>query len=274
VTRYTYRALPGFVSKVPSNGLTANRVTPVFVKDLGVPQSAKLTTAQLSQGIARQSRTPPWFCLAKTLAEPIPSAGKRSAPGEIAPQGGLSSSPYVNASWAGYNVTSNEFNAPINSVSGDFPVTSAPVPAVNSQTFVWIGVGGFSLTASSLIQAGLWVITTSGKRTLSPFLEYVNDSSTDPCCAVIPGSSTVNSGNELAAEVYWTSDTSACFEVYDTTTDEFPIDDCGTVGHSVQHDTSSAEWFMGARRPIRTGTARSPIITTNTKSRRRSPRTL
>jgi hypothetical protein len=101
-----------------------------------------------------------------------------------------------------------------------------------------------SLTASSLIQAGLWVITTSGKRTLSPFLEYVNDSSTDPCCAVIPGSSTVNSGNELAAEVYWTSDTNACFEVYDTTTDEFPIDDCGTVGHSVQHDTSSAEWFM------------------------------
>jgi hypothetical protein len=59
----------------------------------------------------------------------------------------------------------------------------------------------------------------------------------------IPGSSTVSSGNELAAEVYWTSDTSACFEVT-TSLPTFPIDDCGTIGHSVQHDTSSAEWFM------------------------------
>jgi hypothetical protein len=45
---------------------------------------------------------------------------------------------------------------------------------------VWIGVGGFSLTATSLIQAGLWVITTPGKRTLSPFLDYAYDSMTYP----------------------------------------------------------------------------------------------
>jgi hypothetical protein len=244
VSRYTYRALPGFTTKVPASTLTASRITPAVVKDLGVPQSAKLTTAQVRSGIARESRTPAWFCLTKTRTAAIPSAGKRSGPGEMAPQGGLSGSPVVNASWAGFNVTSNEFNAPINSVEGDFPVTSAPVPAVNSQTFVWVGVGGFSPSASSLIQAGLWVITTSGKRTLSPFLEYINDSTTNWCCNLIAGSGTVNSGNELAVEVYWTSDTAACFDVIDLTTDQFPVDACETVGHGVSHDTTSAEWFM------------------------------
>jgi hypothetical protein len=86
VTRYTYGALPGFVSMVPSSALTAGKITPAVVKDLGVLQSAKPITAQMRQGIARESRTPSWFCLTAALPGTTGSAGKQSAPAEISPQ--------------------------------------------------------------------------------------------------------------------------------------------------------------------------------------------
>lgn len=242
VTRYTYRALPGFVSMVPSSGLTASQITPAVVKDLGVLQSAKPITMRMRQDIARESRTPSWFCLTAALPGTIRSAGKQSAPGEISPQA-LSGSPNPSASYAGYAVTSNEFNgSPINSIEGDFPVSTAPVPAVNSQTSVWIGVGDFS-QETSLVQAGILTRTISGSRTFTPFLEYIDVGS--GCCAMIAGSSDVSSGNEVEVEVYWTSDTNTCFFVYDKSTGAYPVDSCITVAdYGVQHDTSSAEWLM------------------------------
>jgi len=251
VTRYTYRALPGLVTKVPSSGLTASQITPAVVKDLGVLQSAEPITAQVRQGIARESLTPSWFCLTTALPGTIPSGGKQSAPGEISPQA-LSGSPNPSASYAGYAVTSNEFDSPINSVEGDFPISTAPVPAVNSQTSVWIGVGDFS-QQTALIHAGVLTRTISGSRTFEPFLEYINVAGGNTCCALIPGSSDVSSGNEVEVEVYWDSDTNACFEVYDKNTVTYPVHSCVTVAdYGVQHDTSSAEWLMEDAIPQKT----------------------
>lgn len=243
VTRYTYRALPGLVSKVPSLGLTASRVTPAVIKDLGVRVTPTLTTAQLRRDIARETRTPPWFCLSAPVAGSIPSAGKHSTSGEMAPQAVDGTN--VNSSWAGVQVTSGEFNAPINSAYGDFPTTTAPIPQVKSRASEWVGVGW-----PALIQAGIETDSDAGTRTLTPFLDYVTGSSTDPCCGLTPGSN-VPAGNEMAVEVYWESDTNACFYVLDTNTGQAPINSCVDVSnYGVQHNTSDAEWFLEDALPI------------------------
>lgn len=104
-------------------------------------QSAKPVTAQVRQGIAREYRTPSWFCLTTALPGTIRSAGKQSAPREISSQA-LSGVPNKSASYAGYAVTGNEFNAPINSVEGD--------------------------QGTALIQAGVLTRTISGSRTFTP----------------------------------------------------------------------------------------------------------
>jgi hypothetical protein len=133
VTRYTYRAFPGLVTMVPSSGLTASQITQAVVKDLGVPQSGK-------------------------------------PPEEISPQA-LSGSPNPGASYAGYAVTSNEFDSPINSVEGDFPISTAPVPAVNRQTSVWVDVGDFS-QQTALIQAGVVTTVESPVDSCAPVADY------------------------------------------------------------------------------------------------------
>jgi hypothetical protein len=241
VTRYTYRALPGLVSKVPSPGLTASRVTPAAIKDLGVRVTPSLTTAQLRRDIARQSRTAPWFCLSAPLTGSIPSAGKQSTSREIAPQ--AVEGPTVNSSWAGVQVTSTDFNAPINSAYGAFPTTTATIPQVKSFASEWVGVGW-----PTLIQAGVETNSDAGSRTLTPFLEYVNASGT--CCQLTAGSN-VPAGTEMKVEVYWESDTNACFYVLDNNTGQALINTCVDVSnYGISHDTSTAEWFLEDALPV------------------------
>jgi hypothetical protein len=241
VTRYTYRALPGLVSKVPSLELTGSRVTPAAITDLGVRVTPSLTTAQLRRDIARQSRTAPWFCLSAPLAGSIPSAGKHSTPEAIAPQAVDGTD--KNSSWAGVQVTSTEFNAPINSAYGAFTTTTAAIPQVKSFASEWVGVGW-----PALIQAGVETNSDAGSRTLMPFFEYVNASNT--CCTLTPGND-VPAGTPMKVEVYWESDTNACFYVLDTATGQALLNECVDVSnYGITHDTSTAEWFLEDALPI------------------------
>src|SRR5579863_7137199 len=126
VIRLTYANAPGLVAKVPPRGLTAGRVTPAMISDLGIPGGSAPGSRPGRAVVQRvlsltKNRTAPEFCRSTARKdEEIPAApsGNRSV---TWPR--VHYDHRFSANWGGYEVTEAENGGSgINGAIGEWTV--------------------------------------------------------------------------------------------------------------------------------------------------------
>ena len=179
VAHVTYKSDPGLVAVVPPRGLTAGKVTPALLADVGI--SARNSPGspagrRLVQEVVRlaQHQAAPEFCRAPATLATAADRPLRSAAG---------GPPLKNAhtdgrNWGGYAVTEAEYGGPIEGVYGSWTVPRSLTSSAPSAESTWAGIGGGlgengscydpnsnpSGVACGLIQAGSSMQTDEGYR--------------------------------------------------------------------------------------------------------------
>jgi hypothetical protein len=244
VRHYTYRAMPGLVTKIPPAGLTAAHATPALLADIGV----KNGSGAAQQAVALSKGSVPALCLSKkrpASPEAVLANGSSKA-------GSSTSTPrfdhFYSANWGGYGVTEPEFGKGINSVEGTFTEGADSSPASNSpgEESTWVGIGGGLAEGSSnygLIQSGVAMITNYG---YTSWWEVVGSSgcttsANNYCYPVYNAYDSTRPGDDITDEVYWQSSSTACFVLTDYTHSTGSINVCEPA--LVPYDHTSAEWI-------------------------------
>jgi Peptidase A4 family len=138
----------------------------------------------------------------------------------------------VSTNWAGYAVTGKKFS----SVSGSWTEPTVKTSASSSEAYsaVWVGLGGYKTSSSSLEQIGTSADYVGGHAEYYAWYELLPSGQVRLNIAIHPG-------DEISAQV----------SVSGTTVTVFLSDQ--TTGHSVvktlhmsNPDTSSAEWIVEA----------------------------
>jgi hypothetical protein len=235
VTHLTYRADPGLVANIPPRGLTASRVTPAVMADLGmrVIHPTSSSTRHLVQQVINlgKDRAAPEFCWS------------RPDPARVMHKGDPDSvNSHVWGNWAGYAVTEAEHGGSINGVNGSWTVPQSMTSSAPSDEFTWVGVGGGlgeGSPTNGLIQAGTEMLTTYGYRT---FYEVIGSSGctiNTHFCGKYSSVNAVRPGDSVTAAVWWDTAASATFLV-DTSNGGGDWDVSTNV--NIPYDHTSAEW--------------------------------
>lgn len=234
ITHITYRADPGLVANIPPKGLTASKVTPAVMADLGmrVSHPASSSARRLAQQVVKlgKDRTAPEFCWSKAG---MPKAVRKVNPDPILGH-------VYSGVWAGYAVTEAEHGGGINGVTGSWTVPQSMTNSNPSAEATWVGVGdlGDGSSTAGLIQAGTEMQTGEGYRTV---WEYVGTSGCTTFCGQYSSVNAVRPGASITADVWWDTSTTATFLVNTSTNNG----DWDISNHSVNipYDHTSAEWI-------------------------------
>lgn len=248
VAHLSYARAPGLVAKIPPPGITASRVTPAVISDLGMPRGSASGSRPGQQLVRRvlslaENRTAPEFC--RSAARPgteIPAAqaGSRGASGSA-----LRFDHRFSGNWGGYEVTEAENGGTgINGVVGSWTVGQSQTSSQPSNSSTWVGLGGGGGEGNpdvwGLIQDGVSMQTNEGYRS---WWEYIGSSG---CTGTVcdPHYTAVNSarpGDVIIAQVWWSTTTSACFYLSDQTRSSASFFTCQT-SLPIPYDHTSAEW--------------------------------
>lgn len=244
VRHYTYRALPGLVTKVPPKGLTAAHATPALLADIGL----KPRSGAAQQAVALSKGAVPALCLGKkrpTSPEAVLTSGSKNT---ATTSSTTRFDHYYSENWGGYAVTEPELGKGINSVEGTFTEGSDETPASDSpsEESTWVGLGGGLAEGSSnygLIQSGVAMITDYG---YTSWWEEVGStgcttSANNYCDPVYNAFDTTRPGDDISDEVYWESSSTACFILTDYTHSTGSINVCESA--PIPYDHTSAEWI-------------------------------
>lgn len=233
VSHLTYKADPGLVMMVPPRGLTASRVTPAMMADVGLRAHQPATSSSqrhLVQQVLKlaENRTAPEFCRSRAVDSP--------------PTGQAINDHYYLTNWAGYAKSEQENGSGINGVQGSWTVPRSMTTSQPSAESTWVGIGGSNLFEGSdvdgLIQAGTEMQTDEGYR---DFWEYIGSSGcVNVFCGKYSSVDAVAPGDSVFAEVTWESTTSACFYFTDNSRNT-SFSGCHPV--NVPYDHTSAEWI-------------------------------
>ena len=241
VSHVTYKAAPGFVSTIPPEGLTADKVTTALIADVGMSAPAAGSSTYQRRvrqmlALARDQRAPQ-FC----RSAPDPGTAMLDVKG-------TPDSPVLGAvasgNWSGYAKTQAQRGTPITDVYGAWTVprhTQGGTPSVEG---TWVGIGDAPGEANpGLIQTGTAMETNEGYRS---FIEFVGGSAcTNSFCGHWSAINAVSPGDSVTGEVQWIGTTSACFYFEDLSRSSGAWNTCGPVvtSYGIPHDTSAAEWI-------------------------------
>lgn len=246
VSHITYSSRPGMVDEIAPMGLTASRVTPALLDDLGLDAKGASKAAyqqHVSQALSMaRSRTAPEFCYSPTpIAPPVqPTASTATARAAVSAASANvdTYSPY----WGGTAITEYQSGSGINGAEIGYiqplgsNIDGQGGPASAS---TWVGVGDDGDIGSSvagLIQAGTEMQTGYGYRA---FYEQIGTSGcVDVFCGAYSAVNAVSPGQSIYAYVYWENSTHACFHVDNGIVTIFNL--CSAI--IVPYDHTSAEW--------------------------------
>jgi Peptidase A4 family len=271
VRYYTYREFPGMVTKVPPSGLTAARVTPALLADIGLESASSAKnalTAVARQNLDRAAISlsaagAPKLCAGTAQSRRLLGAGQ--LPRRAAAPSGLRYNVYAD-DWGGYGLDESEFGGGINAAEGAWDVghgttsgTSA-YPSVEEST--WVGVGSLDNNPNNprgLIQAGVAMITdpmfvpppgTTPPGGYTSWWEVVGTSSgttlegcngfNNNCDPVYNIGDTTRPGDAVLVRVWYKSSSTACFLLVDYSHSGGDI--AQTCAPSAVYDHTSAEW--------------------------------
>jgi Peptidase A4 family len=255
VAHVTYKSDPGLVAAVPPRGLTAGKVTPALLADVGIStRNAPGSPARrrLVQEVLRlaQHQAAPEFCRTPASLTTAADQPLRS------PAGGppLKNAHRDGGNWGGYAVTEAEFGGPIEGVYGSWTVPRSLTSSAPSAESTWAGVGGGigengtcydpntnpSGVACGLIQAGSSMQTNEGYRSWYEAIGTSGCTAYTHFCGQYSNIDAIQPGDAMTAEVYWENTTSACFFLTDWTRSSGSWFVCTPV--SIPYDHTSAEW--------------------------------
>ena len=247
VAHVTYRAAPGMVSLVPPRGLTAGRVTPALLADLGLPARRQSGPGRNSRPVGQalnlaQHQTAPEFCWSPVIASEATPGGRTAArPSTTDPLNTV----YYQHLWSGYVITEAQYGHGINSAKGSWAVPKSGTSSAPSGESTWVGIGGKvggEGSAWGLIQTGTAMDTDAGYRS---WFEYLGSSGpcTDsgPFCGQYSSVNAIHWGDSIFGQVSWNTTTSACFILTDSQHSGGSWDACRSV--SIAYDHTSAEWI-------------------------------
>ena len=262
VKYYTYRAAPGMVTKVPPSGLTAARVTPALLTDIGLESAAaakrELTTAARRsldrEAISLSAGAPPRFCVGTAkdrglFGGQLPKVSSRhpSSPKS------LGFNIYAD-NYGGYGITESEFGGQINAAEGAWTVGqgkstgSSEYPSVEEST--WVGVGGLgdASSAGGIIQAGVAMMTDPTESSIpAGYTSWFQVMGTSGCNAdnnycdpVWNAGDSTRPGDAVLVQVDYISSATGCFSLVDYTHSSGDIE--YTCLLSAVYDHTSGEW--------------------------------
>lgn len=246
VAHFSYKKAPGLVTNVPPRGLTASRVSPALIADVGLPAHSAARSSVARREVRQvlnlaKNQTAPAFCRSRArpdkavLARRSPS-GRTSAPGHRFNH-------VYSGNWGGYAVTEAENGGGMLGVYGSWTNPGSHTISSPSESSTWVGIGGGLGEQSSvwgLIQDGTSMETNEGYRS---WFEYVGSSGcTGTLCNVqYTGYDDIRPGDSVSAQVWWVSQTQACFYFSDWTTGTGSISAC-QASISIPYDHTSVEW--------------------------------
>jgi hypothetical protein len=255
VSRLTYKSAPGMVTILAPRGLKASTVTPALLADLGVSTRSRSGVA-VRQAVVRQALSEsarpvaPAFCESRPqfdLASFHHKTDGISGPGRKNGQ----VFGHVYGAWGGTGITEAESGVGISAVSGNFTVGKDQTTLGPGAEATWLGIGGGLAHEGppyGLIQDGVSMQSGEGYQSWFQTVNY-NSSGNYTCCnaqyTTTPGN--VSPGDSIAAEVWWSSTTEACFYLYDAQHNaaDIPITCISTASgehHATTYDHTSAEW--------------------------------
>jgi hypothetical protein len=226
---------------IPSEGLTADKVTTALLTDVGMSAPAAGSSTYQRRvrqvlALARDQRAPQ-FC----RSTPDPAAAMPDVIGtpDSPVQGAV---PATN--WSGYAKTQAQRGTPITDAYGAWTVpkhTQGGTPSIES---TWVGIGSAPGESNpGIIQTGTDMQTNDGYRS---FIEFWGGSSCSKSfCGHYSSINAVSPGDSVTGEVQWIGTTSACFYFEDLSRSTGAWNTCGPVvtSYGIPHDTSAAEWI-------------------------------
>lgn len=253
VTRLSYASAPGLVAKVPPHGITAARLTPAVLSDLGIPSGSPPGSRPGRRLVQRvlnlsENRTAPEFCRSAATRDRLVAAapaGRRASSGS-----GVHFDHRFSGNWGGYEVTEAENGGTgINGAVGSWTVGGSQTSSQPSNSATWVGLGGGGGEGNpnvwGLIQDGIALQTNEGYRS---WFEYVG-SGCDPQTTCAPQYTAINSarpGDFVTGQVWWSTTTEACFYFSDQTRGSASFFTCQS-SIPIPYDHTSAEWVNEAQ---------------------------
>jgi hypothetical protein len=247
VAHVAYKSDPGLVAVVPPRGLTAGKVTPALLADVGF--SARNTPGSPAgqrqvQQVLRlaQHQAAPEFCRAPATLATAADRPLTSAAGGPA----LKNTHVYKGNWGGYAVTEAEYGGPIEGVYGSWTVPPSLTSSSPSAESTWAGIGGGlgegggCTSVCGLIQAGSSMQTNEGYRSWYEAIGTSGCTTSTHFCGQYTSVDAIQPGDDMSAEVYWINSSSACFFVSDFSRTSGSWDVCTPV--SIPYDHTSAEW--------------------------------
>jgi hypothetical protein len=260
VKYYTYRAVPGMITKVPPRGLTAARITPALLADIGLESASAARKALTPAAKQRLDRA---AIVLSTGGAPKLCAGTAKDRGLLGGQLTrriTTPSParfnIYSGNWGGYGIDASEFGGAINAAEGAWNVgrgtTSGTAQYPSAGEATWVGVGSLDDSGTTgLIQAGVSIITdprdtqTAGGYT--SWIEAISNNGTgcagdnNGCNPIYNAADSTRPGDAMLVRSYYTSSAQACFVVVDYTHSSGSIPDACEA--PAVYDHTSGEWI-------------------------------
>jgi hypothetical protein len=241
VSHITYKSRPGMVDVIAPRALTASRVTPALLADLGLRAGSRaMYQAHVKQAIVMsRTRTAPQFCYSPNPVTPLPKRGfgYRTASTVVY-------SP--NGTWGGTGVTEAQAGGEINGAEGQW---IQPQSYFNgsmnklSEEGTWVGVGDLGdigASVTGLIQTGTQMETGMGYIAFYEVIGTSGCTESTHFCGGYSATNAVRPGQEVSGQVWWKDTTHACFTNVNETTGTTLFSLCTAV--NIPYDHTSAEW--------------------------------
>lgn len=146
VKYYAYRAIPGMVSKVPPSGLTAARVNPALLADIGLEparDARRPVTASVMRNLDRAAVSlaaagAPKLCAGNARTRAMLGGGQppRRTAASQAERFNVDTD-----NWGGYGIDEQEYGAGINAAEGAWVVGQHHTSGAHVKEATWVGLG-------------------------------------------------------------------------------------------------------------------------------------
>jgi hypothetical protein len=244
VSHIAYSSRPGMVDEIAPNGLTASRVTPGLLTDLGLGVSGASKAEyqmHVNQALSMaRTRTAPEFCYSPTPIAP-PARATASTAVSAASVNAVTYSP----NWGGTAISEYQSGSGINGAEGDYAQPRAQFGGSDGYSVAestWVGDGDYGDIGSpvwGLIQAGTTMLTGYGYRAFYEAIGSSGCTAGTSFCGGYTAANAVTPGQDIFAFVFWENSTNACFYVAAGATALFDL--CSPV--NIPYDHTSAEWI-------------------------------
>lgn len=249
VSHITYSSRPGMVDEIAPDGLTASKVTPGLLADLGIGVSGASKAeyqAHVNQAVSMaRTRTAQEFCYSPTpIASPAQATVSAATASAAASAASVNVVTYT-ANWGGTAITEGQTGIGINGAEATYAQPKAQFGGSDGyevEESTWVGVGSYGDLGSpvwGLIQAGTEMQTNYGYRAFYEAIGSSGCTENTSFCGGYTAANGVTPGQSIFAYVDWENSTHACFYVEAAGVEIFDI--CTAV--NIPYDHTSAEWI-------------------------------